>query len=58
VKAKFSKVKELVKSQIELKRLIKRNQKDSDGVSKVAGQRKRGPKSNKKPAAAAKKQEK
>lgn len=49
VKAKFDKVKELVKSQIELKRLIKRNQKDSEGVNKVSG-RKRGPKSNKKAA--------
>ena len=46
VNAKFNKLKELVKGQIELKRLIKRNQKECEGVKKVAG-RKRGPKPQK-----------
>ena len=46
VEAKFTQLKELVKSQIELKRLVKRNQKDTEVAKKVTG-RKRGPKPQK-----------
>ena len=41
VKAKFNQLTDMVKSQIELKRLIKRNQKQEEGVRRAVG-RKRG----------------
>ena len=47
VQAKFNKVKELVKSQLELKRLIKRNMKAANAIQKAVASSGKASESNK-----------